>query len=136
VNTGTWTVTVSRVDPGNVLTRVRQETANPAAVTNWSDYVTLSLDTPVTLTGGQQYAFDVFSSVGYFGFAKSTADVYAGGAAVQHGTTARTAADGATIANVQTDDRTFYINPQVPEPGAVGLVAVAVVGLLRRRRSR
>src|SRR6185295_1046076 len=79
VNTGTWTVTVSRVDTGNVLTRLTQETANPAAVTNGSDYVILTLAAPVALTAGQQYAFDVFSSTGYFGFAKSSTDVYAGG---------------------------------------------------------
>src|SRR4051794_28852108 len=112
VNTAatTWTITTSRVDSGNVLTQLSQETANPSAITSGSDYVTLTLATPVPLTNGTLYAVDVFTSQGYFGFAKSSTDVYAGGAAIQHGTTARAAANGATIGNVQTVDRTFFVN--------------------------
>jgi hypothetical protein len=134
VNTGTWTLTLSRVDAGNVLTRVAQETANPAAVTDGSAYVTVALDTPFKMTLGQTYAFDVFSSTGYFGFAKSSTDVYAAGVAMQHGTTARTSADGATIANPQTVDRTFFVAIASPEPGA-GL-ALAGLGAALGRRSR
>jgi len=137
VNTGTWTVTISRVDAGNVLTRLDQETANPAAVTDGSAYITLALDTPVALTGGTQYAFDILSSNGYFGLSKSSTDVYAGGSAIQHGTTSRTSADGATIANIQGVDRTFFINPSVPEPGSLALVALGgIATMLRRRRAR
>src|SRR5437763_3490164 len=33
VNTGTWTVTVSRIDSGSTLTQLDQETANPSAIT-------------------------------------------------------------------------------------------------------
>jgi hypothetical protein len=136
VNTGTWTITLSRVDAGNVLTQLAQETASPAAVTSGSDYVTLALTAPVALTNGTQYAFDVFSSQGYFGFAKSSTDVYAGGAAIQHGATSRTSANGATIANVQTVDRTFFINAPVPEPGALALIGTAALAVaLRRRRT-
>ena len=136
VNLATWTVTVSRVDPGNVLTQLSQETASGAAITSGSDYVTIALTSPVPLTAGTQYAFDVFSSQGYFGFAKSSTDVYAGGSAIQHGTTARAAANGATIANSQTVDRTFFINAPVPEPGALALVSTAaLMGALRRRRA-
>ena len=137
VNTAatTWTITVSRVDGGNVLTQLDQETANPSAITSGSDYVTLTLATPVPLTPGTQYAVDVFTSLGYFGFAKSSTDVYAGGAAMQHGTTARTAANGATIANLQTVDRAFFVNPApIPEPASAGLLGLAAVGLLARRR--
>ena len=137
VNTGTWTITISRVDAGNVLTRLDQETANPAAVLDGSAYVTLALSNPVNLTAGTQYAFDIFSSNGYFGLAKSSTDVYAGGAAFQHGTTARTSADGATMANIQTVDRTFFINPSVPEPGSIMLLGFAGgAAMLRRRRVR
>lgn len=137
VNTGTWTVTISRVDPGNVLTRLDQETANPSAVTDGSAYITLALDTPVALTGGTQYAFDIFSSTGYFGLAKSSTDVYAGGSAIQHGTTSRTSADAASVANIQGVDRTFFINPSVPEPGSIALVALGgIATMLRRRRAR
>jgi len=133
VNTGTWTLTISRVDGGNILTRLSQETANPSVVTDGAAYLTFTLDTPVNLTGGTQYAYDIYSSNGYYGFAKSTSNVYLDGAAIQHGTTARTSADGVTIANSQGVDRTFFINP-VPEPAGVGLLAAGAVGLLRRRR--
>jgi hypothetical protein len=137
VNTGTWTITISRVDSGNVLTRLDQETANPAAVTDGSAYITLALSSPVNLTAGTQYAFDVLSSNGYFGLAKSATDVYAGGDAIQHGTTSRTSADGATIANIQTVDHTFYINPSVPEPGSIMLLTLAgAAALTRRGRAR
>jgi hypothetical protein len=135
VNTGTWTVTVSRVDGGTTLTQVDQETANPSAVTNGAAYLTITLDTPVVLAPNTQYAWDVFSSNGYFGLAKSSGDVYAGGVAMQHGATARTAANGATITNPQTVDRTFFINP-VPEPSGLAPAALVVAGLLARRRAR
>jgi hypothetical protein len=138
VNTGSWTVTISRVDAGNVLTRLSQETADPSAVTDGSAYVTLALTNPVALIGGTQYAFDIFSSTGYFGLAKSSTDVYAGGSAIQHGTTSRTSADGAAIANIQQGvDRTFFINPPVPEPGSMMMLALAgTAAMIRRRRAR
>jgi hypothetical protein len=134
VNTGTWTTTVSRVGAGNILTRVDQETAVPTAVTNGAAYVTVTFDqgAPVTLDANTTYAFDIFSSSGYFGLAKSSADVYAGGVAMQHGTTARTSADTATLTNAQQTDRTFFINP-VPEPTFIGMLAAVSTGLLVRR---
>lgn len=136
VNTGTWTITVSRVDPGNVLTRLSQETANPSALTNGSAYLTISLDTPVVLSAGVQYAFDVFSSSGWFGLAKSSTDIYAAGSAMQHGATSRTSADGAAFANAQGVDRTFFIGA-VPEPGSalLGLMGLFSFGF-RRHRSK
>jgi hypothetical protein len=84
---------------------------------------------------GVTQAFDIFSSNGYFGLAKSSADVYSGGAAFQHGSTARTAADGATITNVQTVDRTFFINTVTPEPGSVMMLGIAAMLALTRRHS-
>jgi hypothetical protein len=137
VNTATWTVTISRVDAGNVLTRLSQETAAGTAATSGSDYLTFTLAAPVPLTSGTQYAFDIFTSVGYYGLAKSTTDVYAGGSAIQHGSTARASADGATFINAQTVDRTFFINPvPVPEPTSAALIGLAGALTLARRRRR
>lgn len=139
VNTGTWTVTLSIVGAGGVLTQLDQETADPAAVTDGSAYLTLAFNqgTPVTLAANTQYAFDVFSSTGYYGLAKSTADVYAGGAAIQHGSVTRTSATGATIVNPQAVDRTFFVSgTPVPEPAGAGLLVVAAGGMLARRRRR
>jgi hypothetical protein len=136
VNTGTWTLTLSRVDAGNVLTRIAQETANPAAVTDGSAYVTFALDTPVPLALGTTQAFDIFSSTGYFGFAKSTTDVFAAGAAMQHGSTSRTSADGAAITNIQGVDRTFFITVATPEPGSFVMLSVIGLAAFTRRRRR
>jgi len=135
VNTGTWTLTLSRVDAGNVLTRIAQETANPAAVTDGSAYVTFALQNPVQLTLGVTHSFDLFSSTGYFGLAKSSSDVFFNGVAMQHGSTARTSADGATITNTQAVDRTFFITLATPEPGALMMFStVTLIAFTRRRR--
>jgi hypothetical protein len=134
VNTGTWTLTIDQVIGGTTLTNLTQETADPSAVTDGFAYVTFTLSAPVALVGGTQYAFDVYSSTGYFGLAKSSTDVYAGGAAIQHGSTSRTSATGATITNTQTADRTFFVT-SVPEPGSAGIFA-SLAGLLAFRRRR
>jgi hypothetical protein len=132
--TATWTLTISILNAG-VLTTVVQETSpvfNPAS---GSDYFTLTLATPVPLTASTVYAYDIFTSAGYVGFAKSTVNVYAGGTALQHGSTARTAASGATATNLQVVDRTFFIHA-IPEPGVALLLGGALLGHygLRRRR--
>jgi hypothetical protein len=136
VNTGSWTLTISRVDPGNILTRLDQETANPSAVTDGSAYLTFALDNPVSLNAGTTYAYDIFSSIGYFGFAKSSTDVYAGGVAMQHGGTSRTSADGVAFTNAQAVDRTFFVQGTVPEPASVSILAISALGLLARRTRR
>jgi hypothetical protein len=130
-----FTITISQVAAGSLLTNLRQETADAAPVTDGSAYLTFNLAAPVPLVAGTQYEYDVSSSAGYFGFAKSSADVYVGGAAVQHGSTGRTSLTGAAITNPQAVDRTFFITATaIPEPGSIGMVAVALVGLLGRRR--
>jgi hypothetical protein len=127
-----WTLTISSVSAG-VLTNITQESTQGFAPTDGSAYLTIDLATPVTLTANTQYAFAVHTSVGYFGLAKSTADVLANGAAIQHGSTARTASTGATAINTQTVDRTFFL-AAVPEPTGIALLGAAGIGMLARRR--
>ena len=130
----TWTISVSSVNAG-VLTLVDQETTGIFNPTNGANYLTFTFDTPVTLNASTSYAYDIFTSVGYFGFAKSATDVYAGGSAMLHGSTSRAAADGASVINTQTVDRTFFIQA-VPEPSTCLLILSSSAGLIGLRRRR
>ena len=133
VNTGTWTITISQITGLGNLSTLRQEVLNPAVVTDGDDYYTITLAAPVSLGANTGYAYDIFSSTGYFFFAKSSGDAYAFGQALQHGSTIRSAPSGAPIVNGQAVDRTFFINA-VPEPASAYAVALFALVLARRRR--
>jgi len=74
---------------------------------------------------------------GYYAFAKSLSDTYAGGVAMQNGyqsQNSRQSANPGTIDTPQAYDRTFFITA-IPEPGTAVLVSGAlVIGALGRRR--
>lgn len=107
---GKVTLTVSRVDDGNVLYQLSQESAR-GGFTKGNAYQTFTLAKPVPLKSGQRYAYDIFTQGGFYGFAKSSSKVYPGGSAMQHGSTAHAAPNGAAITHPQQVDRTFFINP-------------------------
>ena len=104
------TITISRVGEGGVLTQLAQESA-VGGFTKGGAYQTFILSRQIPLSAGTQYAYSIFTEAGFYGFAKSTSDVYPGGAAMQQGKGMRTVADGAKIENLQGVDRTFFINP-------------------------
>ncbi len=122
---GRSTVTISRVDAGDALTQLTQESA-PGGFTNGGAYETFLLSKPVPLIAGTQYAFAVFTENGFYGFAKSAGDVYDGGSAIQHGAIARRAADGAKIVGPQPVDRTFYINGTNSSTDGKSAIEIAV----------
>ena len=126
-----FTVTISQVN-GTTLTQLSQEVSNSFNPVDGSDYYTFALASPVVLTAGTQYAFDISTTAGYFGFAKSSTDVYAGGSAFQAGSVSRTSTTRETITNVQCVDRTFFIN--TPEPASLSFIGLGMVTPLARRR--
>jgi len=133
LGSATWTLSISSLS-GSILTRIDQETTGIFNPTSGTDYITITLATPVTLAANTAYAYAIHTSSGYFGFAKSAADVLAGGNPFLHGSTQYTAADGAAVTRVQTGhDRTFFLH-QVPEPSTLGLLGVGVLCLAARRR--
>jgi hypothetical protein len=112
------TLTISRVDAGDVLTQLAQESAT-GGFARGDAYQTFTLARPIALSAGRQYAYSIFTAGGFYGFAKSSADVYSGGAAMQHGTLPLKANNGDVITQPQNADRTFFINPT----GGVGATA-------------
>lgn len=138
IATGTLTITISQIVAGSQLQVLLQETASASAITDGSAFLTFALSTPVEMQSGVQYAYSIYSSTGYYGFAKSSSDVLAGGFAFQHGSTPRSAVNGATVTNTQGVDRTFYLQG-VPEPGSSALLLGGITllaGRLRRRTQR
>jgi hypothetical protein len=104
------TLTVSRVEAGDVLTILGQASAT-GGFTRGDAYQTFTLGKPIALVAGRQYAYCIHTEGGFYGFAKSREDVYGGGSAMQHGSTPLKARDGEPITQVQKVDRTFFINP-------------------------
>jgi len=113
---------------------IRQETSGVLVPASGAEYITITLATSLALAANTAYAYAIHTSSGYFGFAKSATGVLAGGQAFQHGSSSRSAVNGATVTNAQpVNDRTFYLQA-VPEPGTLGLLGVGVLCLAARRR--
>ena len=93
----TWSLRICSVGSGGVLTPL-DTINNIATVTGalgneWYNFAFSAPDI-LTLAANKQYAFDLYSSTGYLGFAADTTDSYAGGTAFNSATDAA----GATTA--------------------------------------
>jgi hypothetical protein len=143
-----WDITISSVSDSTSKVTVLDSESVAFFPTSSSDYLTLTLNTPIALSANTEYAYSIYtytpSSTGtggnnyaYYGFAKSSSDVLSGGYAFQEGTSAdTTAAVGSTdtISNKQSDDRTFYVESTVPEPASLSILALGGLGVLQSRR--
>lgn len=140
-----WVINISSLS-GTTLTYLDSETiAYSPATANDTDYLTFTLTTPVALTSGNEYVFTVYNSSsggGYFDFAKSASDVYAGGVAGSENSPARWVATDGDAFSTQTpdlnEDRTFFLEGVAPEPSTWAMM-VGGLGLLllvawKRRR--
>ena len=138
--TATWGMRISSVS-GTTLTPLNTVTgiATVAGATGieWYTWTFTGADA-LSLNPSTQYAFDVFSSVGYLGFDADTTDGYAGGTGFNSAGPVRSFSDTTTgnLAN-HGYDRTFHVGLQaVPEPAACLLAAVGLFGLHGARRRR
>lgn len=120
----TWGVRISKV-AGTTLTPVKTVTGIPtlASTALGTDWVTLNFtgfDTPA-LDGSAQYAFEVYTTAGWFGIDATQGDAaYAGGTAFNSAGATRSFTDN-TLGNLATHgyDRTFVAQLTAP-PGGPG----------------
>jgi autotransporter-associated beta strand protein len=102
-----WSIQIGSVDLGTgAITQLSMETSAVSYTSN-ADYLTFTLDTPVTLSAGTTYSFSLYSSAGWYGLAHSSSDVYAGGTAFDNDQTTTQTGNQAPI-------RTFngFVSPR------------------------
>jgi hypothetical protein len=135
--------TVNRVDPGNsatwVLTPIRSETATQNFTWNSSEYMTWTLDTPLSLSANTEYGIDVgmtsTTSTWQTGipYLNRTGNAYAGGTRYMSGTTGLGIGD-TTMNNVSGDMKFHLDMSPIPEPVSICLLGLGGLSLLRRRK--
>ncbi|MBX3427543.1 MAG: hypothetical protein KF688_17825 [Pirellulales bacterium] len=137
---GQWGVRISAVS-GTSLTPLNTVTgivgAASATADDWLTWAFSDADV-LSLSPGTQYAFEVFSSSGWFGFGGAPDSAYGGGTAFNSAGPSRSFGDD-TLGNLANHgyDRTFHVAlTAVPEPAAIGLALGSAVGLLAWRRKR
>lgn len=141
---GTFNIQIGTVDAvTGAITELTRESAPATGVTANNQYVTFNLATPVAVAPGTTYAWSVYNAPGgWYGLAHGTGDDYAGGTAFTSSTALGTAGNSAGrrtfhgFANPNPGgyDYVFAVTGVVPEPGALGVLALAGVAGLRRRR--
>jgi hypothetical protein len=150
-----WSILISSVNPTTgALTPLDQEQNNTYVPTGGgadsTAYLTYALANPVTLTAGQEYAFNLYVNDGtvgesWFGLAHSTGDAYSGGTA-ENSNTSTTSGTGPVNAyggfaepNPAGYDYVFAAEgTSVPEPATLAMAGLGGISLLaawRRRRA-
>jgi hypothetical protein len=133
--------TVENDNTTTTLTTIRREEATFAPGfnnSNFADYLTFTLATPLEVSPGLTYGFDFGTAAGsnfYFQITEAAGTSYAGGTAYSTGDNGAGEATG----TLRDADRTFLIAfTPVPEPSVALLSMIsgaAVMGLRRSRRA-
>jgi hypothetical protein len=137
---GNWAIRVSSVSGAN-LTPLATVTgiAGPASA-GGNDWLTLAFTggDVLGLNAGAQYAFEVWSQDGWYGFGGALDSAYLGGTAFNNAGSSRAFTDN-TLGNLANHgyDRAFHVSLNcVPEPAVCSLALIGMMGLLATRRSR
>lgn len=125
------------------ITQLDNESVASVAAAHTNDYLTFTLANPVPLTAGTTYSFSIYNEPsGWYGLAHSTADAYPNGTAFNNDLTITSAGNadpsrtfnGFVSPNPGNYDYVFAVQAVVPEPATLGLLSLAALSLLSRRR--
>jgi hypothetical protein len=143
-NSNPWQIQIASVNTSTgAVTQLSSESAVSTGITSANNWITLTLDTPVTLVPGTTYAFGLYTSVGgYYGLAHSANgnDAYPSGTAFNY-TTVSGGGSGAAATGAAPRQFHGFISPDsgnydyafvaqsvaVPEPATWALLATALV---------
>ena len=143
--TSTYTFRIGTIF-GTTFTSLASGSANPSDSYSAGDWLTMTFDSPVTLSADTQYAIDIRNPNTSFGVTVDGAwgwrtageidSSYTGGSAYVSGFNGGTVPDDSNVA-FPTIDRVFHVNlAAIPEPSSTALLGLGGLALaLRRRRS-
>ena len=140
---GGFNIQIGSVDPATgAITQLDNETVPAPAANN--DFITIKLDNPVPVTFGTIYEFslDDTNSASFFGLARSNTDAYSGGVAFNNNLTTDNTKGNANpkemfngfVAPIPAGYDFTFVAQSVPEPATLGVLPIAAVAVIARRR--
>ena len=137
--TSTYTFRIGTIS-GTTFTTLASGSANPNDSFTAGDWLTMTFDSPVTLSANTEYAIDIIhdNTPSFWGWrtAGEIDSSYTGGSAYVSGFNGGTVPDDSNVA-FPTIDRVFHVNlAAIPEPSSTALLGLGGLALmLRRKRS-
>ena len=123
---------------GTTFTSLASGTATPIGSYSFSDWFTMTFDSPVTLSADTEYAIDIIhdNTPSFWGWrtAGEVDSSYTGGSAYVSGFNGGTVPDDSNVA-FPTIDRVFHVNlAAIPEPSSTALLGLGGLALMLRRK--